>query len=167
MLEKLEACCTPRKSEVLHSYRFWNIPYTAPIHSFYTSLRAQAKLCNFMYPERMVQDKTVFSVDRPLQQLLLRESSLTLQLAIDMYRSFEGTHRIVQEMTSRASSSHRPTNPMERVAAKAREWQRFSRHGQRLQIHPNAGPGTSFSALVRSYLKSDFKSSLKSCGFVG
>ena len=104
VMEKFKEYCSPRETEVLHAFRFWHHPYSAPFEVFVTELRTKAEACNFKSEaERMVRDKIVFSVDPHLQERLLRESSLTLDRTIDICRAYEASKKQMKEI-SKASS---------------------------------------------------------------
>lgn len=104
VMEKFGEYCSPRETEVLHTFRFWHHPYTQPFEAFVTDLRTKAQACNFKTEaERMVRDKIVFSVDSHLQERLLRESNLTLDKTIDICRAYESSKKQMQEI-SQASS---------------------------------------------------------------
>ena len=57
-----------------------------------------AALCDYDDVDRMIRDMIVFSARGTLQELLLRDTKLTLGLSIDICRAFEMTHRQVKEM---------------------------------------------------------------------
>ena len=57
-----------------------------------------AALCDYDDVDRMIRDKIVFSASGKLQELLLRDTKLTLGITIDIGRAFEMTHRQVKEM---------------------------------------------------------------------
>ena len=115
VLEKLEKACSGKENEVLQTYRFWKIPLSEPFDVFLTEIRKQADLCKFADKDRQLRDKIVFTTTGRLQEALLRESSLTLKLAIDLCHSYEATKKSAHEMgaTARESvvqnvSQHRP-----------------------------------------------------------
>ena len=100
ILEKLSQYCCPQTSEVLQSFRFWQIPFKEPFHSFLVELRTQAEYCNFAERDRMLRDKIVFSTTGKLQELLLRETTLDLNRTIDICQAFEATKKCAKEMCS-------------------------------------------------------------------
>jgi hypothetical protein len=95
---KRAAYCNPRDNEVLESHRFWNAKYQEPFGNFLTELKTRASSCNFMEPERMMRDKIVFSVEGKLQELLLRQDSLTYDKAIKLCRAYEQANLQVKEI---------------------------------------------------------------------
>ena len=100
ILLKLSEYCCPQTNEVLQSFRFWQIPFKEPFHSFLVELRTQAEYCNFAERDRMLRDKIVFSTTGKLQELLLRETTLDLNRAIDICQAFEATKKYAKEMCS-------------------------------------------------------------------
>lgn len=102
VLDKIKEYCNPKQSEVLQRFRFWNIPLNDKFDTFLTQLRTQAAGCNFAEKEKMIRDKIVFSARGKLQELLLRESELDLDRAIDICRTQELTTKHLQEMNAAA-----------------------------------------------------------------
>ena len=98
LLEKLEEYCAPKGNVVVNAYRFWNARWKEPFDAYLTELRTMAALCEYDDVDRMIRDKIVFSASGKLQELLLRDTHLTLGTAIDICRAFELTHRQVKEM---------------------------------------------------------------------
>ena len=98
LLEKLEEYCAPKGNVVVNAYRFWNARWKEPFDAYLTELRTMAALCEYDDVDRMIRDKIVFSASGKLQELLLRDTNLTLGTAIDICRAFEMTHRQVKEM---------------------------------------------------------------------
>ncbi|CAB4039220.1 Retrovirus-related Pol poly [Paramuricea clavata] len=99
VLEKLEEYCNPRQNEVLQSFRFWQVPFQEPFHTFLTKLYSYADSCNFKEKERMIRDKIVFTVTGKQQELLLRETSLDLKKAVEICKAYEITSRNKKEMS--------------------------------------------------------------------
>ena len=63
MYKKLQEYCNPRQSEVIESFRFWNVPYQQPFDTFLMELRTWAEQCDFKeQKECMIRDKIVFTV---------------------------------------------------------------------------------------------------------
>ena len=100
LLLMIEEYCNPKQSEVLMSYRFWNVPWSTPFDTFLTELRNRAEACNFQEKDRMIRDKIVFTARGKIQELLLRESDLKLPRAIDICRSYELSSQNVKEMNA-------------------------------------------------------------------
>ena len=98
LLEKLEEYCAPKGNVVVNAYGFWNARWKEPFDAYLTELRTMAALCDYDDVDRMIRDKIVFSASGKLQELLLRDTKLTLGIAIDICRAFEMTHRQVKEM---------------------------------------------------------------------
>ena len=98
LLEKLEEYCAPKGNVVVTAYRFWNARWKEPFDAYLTELRTMAALCEYDDVDRMIRDKIVFSASGKLQELLLRDTNLTLGIAIDICRAFKMTHRQVKEM---------------------------------------------------------------------
>ena len=73
----------------MESFRFWNLPFTEPFDTFLAELRNKAETCQFQDKERMIRDKTVFSLPDRVQQILLRETDLQLTKAVDICRMAE------------------------------------------------------------------------------
>ena len=96
LLEKLEEYCAPKGNVVINAYRFWNARWKEPFDAYLTELRTMAALCEYDDVDRMIRDKIVFSASGKLQELLLRDTNLTLGIAIDICRAFEMTHRQVK-----------------------------------------------------------------------
>ena len=83
---------------VVNAYRFWNALWKEPFDAYMTELRTMAALCDYDDVDRMILDKIVFSASGKLQELLLRDTNLTLGISIDICRAFEMTPRQVKEM---------------------------------------------------------------------
>ena len=88
LLEKLEEYCAPKGNVVVNAYRFWNARWKEPFDAYLTELRTMAALCEYDNVDRMIRDKIVFSASGKLQELLLRDTNLTLGIAIDILQSF-------------------------------------------------------------------------------
>ena len=110
VIQKLEEYCCPKTSEVLQSYRFWNITFKEPFQCFLSELRSQAAFCNFLEKDRMIQDKIVFSTTGKLQELLLREVDLSLKKAIEICQAFEATKKYTTEMSKSEDTAIRKTS---------------------------------------------------------
>ena len=97
LLKKLEEYCAP-KGNVVNAYRFWNARWRKSFDAYLRELRTMAALCEYDDVDRMIRDKIIFSASGKLQELLLRDTNLTIGIAIDICRAFEMTHRQVKEM---------------------------------------------------------------------
>ena len=98
VFQMIEDYCNPRQSEVLMSYRFWNVQWTTPFDTFLTELQTRAGACNFHERDRMIRDKIVFSAKGKVQELLLRDATLDLPKAIDICRAYEQSTQQLKEM---------------------------------------------------------------------
>ena len=85
MFQQIKEYCTPKQNVVLQTFRFWNVQLQEPFDTFLTELRTRAEACDFKEKDRMIRDKIVFTHTGKLQELLLRETDLTLGKAIDIY----------------------------------------------------------------------------------
>lgn len=101
LLEKIEKYCSPKKSEVYESYKFWITPLMTPIDHFVAELRTRAKTCNFgNLQDRLIRDKIIFSItEEALKSRLLREQDdLPLHRLIDICRAHETAQGQLKEM---------------------------------------------------------------------
>ena len=89
VLEALERYHDLRDNDILVSHRFWNIPYQDLFNKFLTELKTKAASCYLQEKDRMMRDKIVSKLTGKLQELLLREDSLTLEKAVNICRAFE------------------------------------------------------------------------------
>ena len=108
LLTKIEAYCSPKKSEVYESYKFWTAPIIHPIDQFVADLRTRAKNCNFgAMTSRLIRDKVVFTLTDPaLKTRLMRDQEiLTLTKLIDVCRAHEMAQGQIKDMSSNHSSS--------------------------------------------------------------
>ena len=78
LLEKLEEYCAPKGNVVVNAYRFWNARWKEPFDAYLTELQTMAALCDHDDVDRMIRDKIVFSASVTLNELLLRDTNLTL-----------------------------------------------------------------------------------------
>lgn len=115
VLKVLEEYCNSQQNEVLQTFKFWNIAYKEPFDSFLTELRRKAEGCNFLEKERMIRDKIVFSVNKKLQQKLLRESKLDLKKTLSICRAFEASTSHANEM--KATNSEQSIDKVQRSTA--------------------------------------------------
>lgn len=156
VLQKLESYCTPRKSEVLESHRFWQIPYHEPFDIFLTELKSRASGCNFQDTDRMIRDKIVFTVSGKLQELLLREDNLCLQKAIQICRAYEQSNKYVQEI--------RDTRPSSTPSNVAQVKSSYRTKSQRSKFRPQSSSSTTS---VHVSEQSNTKSMTRPCKFCG
>lgn len=115
LLLKLEQYCSPRKSEVYESYKFWTSPLLTPIDHFVADLRTKAKSCNFgESTDRMIRDKIMFSItDTILKARLMREQEdLPLHRLINICRAYEITLGQVRDMCSSAGPTPLSVNKL-------------------------------------------------------
>ena len=107
MLQKLEEYCQEHTSEVLESFKFWNLQLDDSFDTFLTALMKRAQFCNFgEMKERMVRDKIVFTVKGKAQELLLRERDLTYKKTVDIMRSLEASTNQIREMNPAKTDTH-------------------------------------------------------------
>jgi transposase InsO family protein len=99
LLLMIEQYCNPRQSEVIMSFRFWNVPWSSPFDTFLTEIRNRAEACNFLEKDRNLRDKIVFTSKGKINQLLLREANLDLARAIEICRGYEQAESHVKEMS--------------------------------------------------------------------
>ncbi|PFX12101.1 Retrovirus-related Pol polyprotein [Stylophora pistillata] len=104
-LEALEKYCNPGDNEVMESHRFWNIEYQEPFDKLFTELLTRITACNFLEKDRMLRDKIVLTVTGKLQELLLREESLTLEKTLKICRAFEQSTKQVKELKNNIGSA--------------------------------------------------------------
>ena len=98
LLTKLSEYCNPRKNVVMESHRFWKLYRSEPFDAYLTQLRNRAESCEYQDPNRMIRDKIVFTAPGKLQEMLLRETKLTLDKAIDLCRIYESSIKQTQKM---------------------------------------------------------------------
>ena len=121
VLQKLEEYCQEHTSEVLESFKFWNLPQEDTFDTFLTALMKRAQFCNFGdMAERMVRDKIVFTVKGQAQELLLRERNLTLKKTIEIMRSLETSTTQMHEMNLTKATDSANNHPMEANINKVR-----------------------------------------------
>lgn len=109
VLDKLQAYCNPRTSEVIESHRFWSVDWLehVPFDVFLTELRQRADQCNFnTEKERMIRDKIVFSCKGKLLEHLLKETELNLEKAIKVCRAHEQSTLHVKEIRDSGQGHH-------------------------------------------------------------
>lgn len=115
--QKFEEYCNPRKNVVFERYKYWKTTQLDEnISTFVTTLKQKIKTCE--YPatilDDMVRDKLVFGVkDIAVKERLLRESTLTLEKALDICRASEQSKDQVKSMS--ATESH--TNQVDSMKA--------------------------------------------------
>ena len=108
LLKKIEAYCSPKKSEVYESYKFWTAPLLQSIDQFVADLRTRAKNCNFGdMTNRLIRDKIIFTlVDSNLKTRLMREQEdLTLDKLIDICRAHDLAQGQIKDMSSTLQSA--------------------------------------------------------------
>ena len=123
LLTKLGEYCNPRKNVVMESHRFWKLSWSEPFHAYLTQLRSRVEACEYHDANRMIRDKIVFTAPGKLQEILLRETQLTLDKAIDLCRIYESSIKQAQEMQATPSNynetSVRPSNAIQTIKRSA------------------------------------------------
>ena len=104
IMAKFEAYCNPRKNVTWERHVFNNrnqLP-GEPIDHFVTDLRTKAKTCEFgTLTDSLIRDRIVEGVlDDSIRSRLLRETSLTLQKALDICRSSEAASTQMKSLTN-------------------------------------------------------------------
>ena len=104
IMAKFEAYCNPRKNVTWERHVFNNrnqLP-GEPIDHFVTDLRTKAKTCEFgTLTDSLIRDRIVEGVlDDGIRSRLLRETSLTLQKALDICRSSEAASTQMKSLTN-------------------------------------------------------------------
>ena len=110
VFQQIKEYCTPKQNVVLQTFRFWNVQLQEPFDTFLTELRTRAEACDFKEKDRMIRDKIVFTHTGKLQELLLRETDLTLGKAIDICRAFEHSAKQVKEMSASSQKINKVTS---------------------------------------------------------
>ena len=103
--QKFREYCQPRKNTVYERYRFLSRDHQEEetIDQWITELQNRAQTCKFgdLY-DHFIRDKVkvVFGTrDQRTKERLLREASLTLQIALDTCRAEEVSWQQLQDMT--------------------------------------------------------------------
>ena len=89
---KFEAYCSPKKNIIFERFVFNSIVQKEGqlFDNFLTELRKSVKTTEYSHPEDMIRDRIVIGIhDKSTQERLLRESSLTLEKAINLCRATE------------------------------------------------------------------------------
>ena len=121
VLQKLEEYCQEHTSEVLETFKFWNLQQQDTFDTFLTALLQRAQYCNFGdLTERMVRDKIVFTVKGKAQQLLLQEKDLTFKKTVEIMRSLEASSKQMLEMNQTKTAEVVNTQPADANIDKVR-----------------------------------------------
>ena len=103
-MAKFEAYCNPRKNVTWERHLFNNRSQLPgePIDHFMIDLRTKAKTCEFgERTDSLIRDRIDEGVlDDRTRSRLLRESSLTLQSALDICRSSEAAFAQLKSLTN-------------------------------------------------------------------
>ena len=109
VLAKFDAHCTPKKNETYERYMFRSRLQlkNEPFDNFLTALRLKAQSCNFgTLKDSMVRDQIVFGVeDKKLRERLLRESELTLDMAIKICQASELSQKHMKTFCEMSSAT--------------------------------------------------------------
>jgi hypothetical protein len=92
VLDKFEAYCKPKASELFETYRFLSRRQEQgePIDAFATALRMLAAGCAFADKDRRIRDQVVLGIrDDRVRERLLREASPTLDKVLKIIRATE------------------------------------------------------------------------------
>ena len=107
----------------MEANRFWKLSWSEPFDAYLTQLRNRAESCEYQDPNRMIRDKIVFTAPGKLQEILLRETKLTLDKTIDLCRIYESSIKQTQEMQATASNcnetSFRPSSAIQTIKRSA------------------------------------------------
>lgn len=107
VLNKFDAHCSPKKNETYERYVFRSRVQHQhePFDSFLTDLRLKAQSCNFMMlRDSMIRDQVVFGVeDKKLRERLLRETELTLEVAVRICQVSELSQKQVRKFSEMAA----------------------------------------------------------------
>ena len=99
VMETLEGYCAPKRNVFVNSFRFWNAERSREtFYIFSTESRAMAELCEYQDEDRTMRYKIIFSTRSKLQELLLRESNLSLEKAMEICKTFKTPQKQVHEM---------------------------------------------------------------------
>ena len=111
--------CIPKKNIVFERHQFWShsMAEGVSVDKFVTELRQRCKNCEFGAGENdMIRDKLVFSLpDTRMKEILLRETDLTLDKAVDICRAAEAAKSQLQAMGTRQREA--PVQALSRVTA--------------------------------------------------
>lgn len=109
VLAKFDAHCTPKRNETFERYIFRSRVQlqNESFDAFVTALRLKAQSCNFgTLRDSMVRDQIVFGIgDNKLRERLLRESDLTLDLAINICQATELFHKHMKSYSEMLSTT--------------------------------------------------------------
>ncbi|XP_013408762.1 uncharacterized protein K02A2.6-like [Lingula anatina] len=107
VLTKFRQYSEPRRNVVFERYQFWSRSQQEgeSVDTWITELRRQSDKCEFgEQKDLLIRDKLVFGVlDPKVKERLLRETSLTLEKALDIARAAEVSRAQMAAMTVPAS----------------------------------------------------------------
>ena len=107
--DKFAEYCTPRKNEIVERSQFHEMKQAQgqSIDNFVAALRLKAQSCNFGdQTEQLIRDRIVCGcLDTRVKERMLRESKLTLQLALDLCRAAEASQAQMKVFKTETSVS--------------------------------------------------------------
>ncbi|GBN38205.1 Transposon Ty3-G Gag-Pol polyprotein [Araneus ventricosus] len=102
VLQKFEEYCSPRQNVVYERYKFFSCVQKEgqAIECYVTQLKTLASTCEFEEQENgLIRDRIVLGIrDSGLKELLLRESGLGLEKAVEIVRAAETSREQIRSM---------------------------------------------------------------------
>ena len=105
LLAKFEAYCSPKKNVTYERYLFFSCTQNGrPIDAFVTDLRMKAKTCEFgTLNDSLIKDRIVCGIDsKSVRERLLRNTELTLEVAINTVRAAETSKTQIESLSNPA-----------------------------------------------------------------
>ncbi|CAG9795814.1 unnamed protein product [Diatraea saccharalis] len=102
IVEKFEQYFSPKSNVIFERFQFNQIIQKngQSFEAFLKELKIKAKTCDYHNTDEMIRDRIVMGINcRKLQERLLRDSNLTLEMAVQLYKMAESTAIQLQQMT--------------------------------------------------------------------
>ena len=103
LVAKFEAFCSPKKNVTYERYLFFSCTQNSrTIDAFVTDLRMKAKTCEFgTLHDSFIKDRIVCGIDNnSVRERLLRNTELTLEVAINTMRATETSKTKIETLTN-------------------------------------------------------------------
>uniref|UniRef100_A0A2S2PKD8 Uncharacterized protein n=1 Tax=Schizaphis graminum TaxID=13262 RepID=A0A2S2PKD8_SCHGA len=125
VVQKFKDYCESQKNIIYERFRFYKCVQKPEqtFDQFLTELKSLASSCDFADLDEMVRDRVVMGIDNSqMQEILLRESNLTLQKATDLCRVTEIAKIQHQEMEDKSC-----VLTIQEEVKKPQKWSKFSK----------------------------------------
>lgn len=103
LVAKFEAYCSPKKNVTYERYLFFSyMQNSQTIDAFITDLRMKVKTCEFgTLHDSLIKDRIVCAIDNnSVSERLLRNTELTLEVAINTVRATETSKTKIETLTN-------------------------------------------------------------------